>query len=163
MSCLFPQVGIKFSIEGESLGVPTPPQIVGQFVESTNTGRHYGKDRHAAKDFHRVWFLSFLLYSVYLAARTSSMLEYHVPLAEEWLCRSPGAAPRIVVEPPSPGHCFHYRFVLYLLRTMKHQGREAELLCQVVGKLGLLRLESQRERKNRLTLARALRYTGVEL
>src|SRR5260370_1977178 len=57
--CIFPQVWIKLSIQSECFWVPTPPQIIGQFIKATNAARHGREDRHAAKNFHRTWFLFF--------------------------------------------------------------------------------------------------------
>ena len=52
MSNLLPQTGIKFSVERTRLGMPAPPQVIRQFIEPADPGRHNRKDRHAAKDFH---------------------------------------------------------------------------------------------------------------
>src|SRR5215471_18944318 len=64
MSGLLPQVRVKIPIQGKRLGMPAPPEIISQFIESTNARGHNREDRYAAKDFHRAWFLSVCLFSV---------------------------------------------------------------------------------------------------
>src|SRR5215472_12556112 len=55
----FPQLWIKLFIQLKRFWVPTPPNIISQFVESTDTGGHGREDCHAAKNFHRTRFLYF--------------------------------------------------------------------------------------------------------
>src|SRR6266568_1991678 len=58
MSNFFPLIGIECLIKGACFGMPTPPQIIRQFIQSTDAGRHNGEDRHTAIHFHRLKFLS---------------------------------------------------------------------------------------------------------
>src|SRR5438874_12426315 len=55
----FPQFWIQLFIQSKCFWVPTPPKIIGHFVEPTDAGRHGREDRHAAKNFHRIRFLYF--------------------------------------------------------------------------------------------------------
>jgi hypothetical protein len=61
MSGLLPQVRVKIPIEGKRFGMPAPPEIICQFIESTNARGHNGEDCDATKDFHRACFLSLCL------------------------------------------------------------------------------------------------------
>src|SRR5205823_14533034 len=58
MSNFFPEIGIECAIESACFGMPTPPQIICQFIQSVDTGGHDGEDRHTAIYFHRLEFLS---------------------------------------------------------------------------------------------------------
>src|SRR5690348_6157569 len=51
-----PQCRVEIFVQGAGFGMPTPPQIIRQFIEATDARRHSGKDGHAAKNFHRAWF-----------------------------------------------------------------------------------------------------------
>src|SRR2546423_4059295 len=65
MSSFLPQLWIKGAIQCACFRMPTPPQIICQFIQAIDTSGHDRKDRHASIDFHRGMF-PFLCTSCYL-------------------------------------------------------------------------------------------------
>ena len=49
---VFTYISINCAIESMSFGMPALPQIVGEFIEPTDTRRHYSEDRQTAMYFH---------------------------------------------------------------------------------------------------------------
>src|SRR5215831_16968366 len=64
---LFPQIGVKATIERASLWMPTPPQVVCQLVEPTDAGGQCAQHCYEAKCFdrHTVWNLLSRLMACY--------------------------------------------------------------------------------------------------
>src|SRR5258707_9191947 len=53
MPSMLPQAGVKAAVERTGLGMPTPPDIIRQFVEPVDARRQGVEDCHEAKYFHR--------------------------------------------------------------------------------------------------------------